>query len=69
MPSTNPWLSHVAQFRQANPDVKYKQALTEAKKTYKQPSVVAPPPPEPVVEVPVKKAKAKKTSQIAQVSQ
>lgn len=43
----NPWLSHVAEFRKANPDVKYKQALIEAKKTYKQPI------PPQVVETPV----------------
>ena len=41
----NPWLSHVASYRQANPNVKYKQALTEAKATYKQPVVEAPPEP------------------------
>jgi hypothetical protein len=34
MPGTNPWLNHIAQYRQANPDVKYKQALIEAKATY-----------------------------------
>jgi hypothetical protein len=66
MPS-NPWLSHVAQFRQANPDVKYKEALKAAKATYKQPAVMALPP--PVVEVPVKKTKAKKSNQAEQVSQ
>ncbi|MGA1049341.1 MAG: hypothetical protein ACO3UU_15150 [Minisyncoccia bacterium] len=61
MPS-NPWLSHVAQFRQANPDVKYKDALKAAKATYKQTAVVA-----PVVEVPVKKTK--KSNQTEQVFQ
>ena len=45
----NPWLSHVAEFRKANPDVKYKQALSEAKKTYKQP-VPVPIAPEPLNE-------------------
>lgn len=59
----NQWLSHVADFRKANPTVNYKDALKAAKATYKQP--VAPPPqPEPVVEVPVKKVKAKKASQM-----
>jgi hypothetical protein len=54
----NPWLSHVAEFRKANPDVKYKQALSEAKKTYKQtpaPAPVSITP--PVVEVPLTKPK------------
>jgi hypothetical protein len=51
----NPWLSHVAEFRKANPDVKYKQALSEAKKTYKQ--TPAPAPITPVVEVPLTKPK------------
>ena len=31
---TNPWISHVANFRKANPSLSYKQCLQEAKKTY-----------------------------------
>lgn len=46
----NNWLSHVAEFRKANPDVKYKQALSEAKKTYKQTPAPVPIAPEPLTE-------------------
>ena len=81
----NPWLSHVASYRQANPNVKYKQALTEAKATYKQPVVEAPPPapvkqekkkvekvvvvPPAPVVEPTKKVSTKKASQTAPLSQ
>jgi len=31
---TNPWLEHVKQYRQAHPEISYKEALKEASKTY-----------------------------------
>lgn len=31
----NPWLAHVSSYREKHPDSSYKQALVEAKKTYK----------------------------------
>ena len=45
MSKSNPWLSHVSQFRKKNPNLEYKQVLIEARKTY----------------VPVSKAKPGKT--------
>ena len=30
----NPWLTHVAKFREKNPNMKYKDCLAEAKKSY-----------------------------------
>ena len=30
----SPWLAHIAEYRVANPDVSYKQALVAAKETY-----------------------------------
>ena len=49
----NPWLSHVASYRQANENLSYKDSLKGAKATYKQPVVEAPPP------APVKQEKKK----------
>ena len=31
---SNPWLQHVATFRESHPDLSYKQALTQAKTSY-----------------------------------
>ena len=58
--SSNPWLSHVKTFREKNPNIKYKEALIQAKETYRQPAI----PPPPVVEVPVKKDKKSSQKQI-----
>jgi len=33
---TNPWLAHVAEFKNDHPEMKYKEVLVEAKKTYKK---------------------------------
>jgi hypothetical protein len=32
---TNAWINHVREYRAANPDVSYKQAMVNAKATYK----------------------------------
>ena len=32
----NPWLVHVKKFREANPDLKFKDVLMKAKETYKK---------------------------------
>ena len=32
--STNPWIQHVARFRESNPHLSYKEALQEAGRTY-----------------------------------
>ena len=32
----NPWLDHVKDFREKNPDMKFTEVLREAKKTYKK---------------------------------
>ena len=31
---SNPWLEHVAKFRESHPDLSYKESLTRAKTTY-----------------------------------
>ena len=33
---SNSWLSHVKQFREQNPNVSYKQCLSDCKETYKK---------------------------------
>ena len=61
--SSNPWLSHVKTFREKNPNIKYKEALIQAKETYRQPAM-PPPPVVEVVSVPVKKDKKSSQKQI-----
>ena len=34
MSKSNPWLSHVSQFRKKNPSLSYREVLIEARKTY-----------------------------------
>lgn len=37
MPSGNPWLLHLNQFRADHPDLTFKQCMCQAKDTYKRP--------------------------------
>jgi hypothetical protein len=53
----NPWLTHVAQYRDKNPNIKYKDALVLAKETYNQPVTQQPVVVASVSEKSVKKSK------------
>ena len=67
----NSWLLHVQEFRSKHPEMKYKEALSKAKATYKTAEpvkAVAKPVEPPQVEPPKKKGK-KKDVQLVNQSQ